>query len=285
MGWTTGESGFDLRWQFFFFPTSCPNRLRFPPSWGGGCCALELKQAGCDAGHLDCVWNMMAHAQKPDFVFRRNGRVHLNWRGRQFSRLLAAEVCTSAVVMVVMLDTPCFEVGWRVLATHSIRQFSLYFPSRASPCAITFQLDSTWVVFVCFRCCRCYSSASATAVYSLPVVFLTLGAEAWTPEFRRPRDARELHLRSALFWDFTEQRKVVGHYRHFGTICFSHLQGSYRPHIEGSCLTPDMGWTVWYETSVRNYILRWVKSQNSSRLLHTAAEAWNHHPHWSVFGP
>jgi hypothetical protein len=35
----------------------------------------------------------MAHAQKPDFVFRRNGRVHLNRQGRQFSRLLAAEVC------------------------------------------------------------------------------------------------------------------------------------------------------------------------------------------------
>ena len=32
----------------------------------------------------------MAHAQKPDLVFRLNGRVHLNrpvW-GRQFSRLL-----------------------------------------------------------------------------------------------------------------------------------------------------------------------------------------------------
>jgi len=29
----------------------------------------------------DCIWNVMAHAQKPDFVFRRNGRVHLNWRG------------------------------------------------------------------------------------------------------------------------------------------------------------------------------------------------------------
>jgi len=24
---------------------------------------------------------MMAHAQKPDFVFLQNGRVHLNWRG------------------------------------------------------------------------------------------------------------------------------------------------------------------------------------------------------------
>jgi hypothetical protein len=82
----------------------------------------------------------MAHAQKPDFVFRRNGRVRLNRQGRQFSRLLAAEVCALAVVL---LDTPCSEVVWRVLATHSIRQFSLHFPSRVSPCAITFQLDST----------------------------------------------------------------------------------------------------------------------------------------------
>ena len=74
---------------------------------------------------LDCVWNVMAHAQKADFVFRRNGRVHLNRRGRQFSRLLAAEACASAVVM---LDTPRSEVVWRVLATHSIRQFPPSFP-------------------------------------------------------------------------------------------------------------------------------------------------------------
>ena len=82
----------------------------------------------------------MAHAQKPDLVFRRNGRVHLNRRGCQFSRLLAAEMCASAVVM---LDTPCPVVVSRVLATHSIRQFPLHFPSRASPGAITFQLEST----------------------------------------------------------------------------------------------------------------------------------------------
>ena len=41
---------------------------------------------------VDCVWNVMAHAQKPDFVFRRNGRVNLNRQGNQFTRLLAAEV-------------------------------------------------------------------------------------------------------------------------------------------------------------------------------------------------
>jgi len=60
--------------------------------------------------------------------------------GRQFNRLLAAEVYASAVVM---LDTPCSEVVWWVLATHSIRQFPFHFPSHASPCVITFQLDST----------------------------------------------------------------------------------------------------------------------------------------------
>ena len=87
------------------------------------------------------AFEMWWHARrKQDFVFRQNGRVHLNRRGRQFSRLLAVEVCASAVLM---LDTPCSEVVWRVLATHSIRQFPLHFPSRASPCAITFQLDST----------------------------------------------------------------------------------------------------------------------------------------------
>ena len=42
-----------------------------------------------------------------------------------------------------MLDTPCSEELWRVLATHSVRQFPLHFPFRASPCTITFQLDST----------------------------------------------------------------------------------------------------------------------------------------------
>jgi len=34
------------------------------------------------------------------------------------------------------------EVVWRVLATRFIRQFHLHFSSCASPCAITFQLDS-----------------------------------------------------------------------------------------------------------------------------------------------
>jgi len=58
---------------------------------------------------LELVQNLMAHAHKPHFIFRLNGRVHLNRRGSQFSRPLAAEVCASALVM---LDTLRSEVAW-----------------------------------------------------------------------------------------------------------------------------------------------------------------------------
>ena len=72
--------------------------------------------------------------------FVRKGPVHLNRPvGVSSVNYCAAEVCASAVVM---MDTPCSEVVWRVLATHCIRQFPLHFPSLASPCAITFQLYS-----------------------------------------------------------------------------------------------------------------------------------------------
>jgi hypothetical protein len=93
------------------FSPKLPDRIYGPPSliykayWGY---FPRIKLS------VHCVWNGMAHAQKPYFVFWWNGRVHLNRQGRQFSRLLAAEVCTSAVVM---LDTPCCEVVWTVLAT------------------------------------------------------------------------------------------------------------------------------------------------------------------------
>jgi len=64
----------------------------------------------------------MAHAQKPDLVFQRNGRVHLNRRGCQFSRLLAVEECGSA-------DISCIDrvptYSGRLLATYSIRIFPL----------------------------------------------------------------------------------------------------------------------------------------------------------------
>ena len=73
----------------------------------------------------------MAHAQKPDFVIPRKGRVHLNRWGRQFSRLLAVEECGSVVVMVVILDRPRSEVMW------NCTDYPLHSPVSASlplPC-------------------------------------------------------------------------------------------------------------------------------------------------------
>jgi hypothetical protein len=122
-------------WQRLFFMPRC-NTIWLPIQIFNNATTFKATPASTNN-----VWIVMIHAQKPDFFFRRNGRVHLYWQGHQFSRLLVAEVCASAVIM---LGTTSSEVVWRVLATHSIRQFPLHYPSSASPCAITFQLDSTY---------------------------------------------------------------------------------------------------------------------------------------------
>ena len=92
---------------------------------------------------VECKRNVMAHAQKPDLVFQRNGRVHLYRRGCQFSRVLAFWECGSA-------ENDCSNTGLTVpsetedcLATHSIRLFPLHFSSLASPCATRFRFHST----------------------------------------------------------------------------------------------------------------------------------------------
>ena len=69
--------------------------------------------------------NTTSHAQKPDFVFpRETDRVHLNLPGVEGASVQSTAGqprCPASAA--VMLDTPCSEVVWRVLATHCIRQF------------------------------------------------------------------------------------------------------------------------------------------------------------------
>ena len=93
---------------------------------------------------VEHVWNAMAHAQKPDLVFQRNGRVHLNRRGSQFSRLPAVGECGSA-------GRPWLDHvprhSARVVATLSNCLFPLHFPFHASPCDVTFRTAPTLPVF------------------------------------------------------------------------------------------------------------------------------------------
>ena len=74
-------------YQRFFCDNGVPRRSRacdiglysYVDRWLAQKC---VNVAWCsDSRLLDWVWNVMAHAQKPDFVFRRNGRVYLNGRG------------------------------------------------------------------------------------------------------------------------------------------------------------------------------------------------------------
>jgi hypothetical protein len=99
---------------------------------------------------VDCVWNVMAHAQKPDFVFRRNGRVHLNRRGRQFSRLLAAELCTSACRVCTARASLCS-------ALHS-----LVSPSLLLPCVTVCHHISTGLYYPLL--CLCFMSSIGFSV-------------------------------------------------------------------------------------------------------------------------
>jgi hypothetical protein len=83
----------------------------------------------------------MAHAQKPDFVFPWNGRVHLNRRGRQFSWLLGSQgvrISGSNAGYTMFRGS----VNGNGCPFHSPVS-PLHFPYRASPCGITIQLDST----------------------------------------------------------------------------------------------------------------------------------------------
>jgi len=82
----------------------------------------------------------MVHMQKPDFVFRRSGRVYLNRRGRQFSRLLAAEVCASAFIVGINAGYTMFRGSVKGTGYPLHSPVS---PPPPLPCVTTFQLEST----------------------------------------------------------------------------------------------------------------------------------------------
>ena len=93
----------------------------------------------------------MAHAQKPDLVFQRNGRVHLNRRGVQFSRLLAADACASAVVMLDRPSSDAVQDCW--LPT----PFA-YFPFTSPPVRLRVPSDSERAIRRATRICRSYTA-------------------------------------------------------------------------------------------------------------------------------
>jgi len=54
--------------------------MRVGPHFGARRCVQDML-CRCWSHCLEASWNVKAHAQKPDFLFPRNRRVHLNRRG------------------------------------------------------------------------------------------------------------------------------------------------------------------------------------------------------------
>ena len=111
-------------------------------------CANCLASLASELQAVDGVWNVMAHPQKTDFVFAtKRTSLFKSGGGRQFSRMLAAEVCSSGLVI---LETPCSEVVWSVLATHCIQQFPPSTPVRRVPSHFNWslQLPFRWILCI-----------------------------------------------------------------------------------------------------------------------------------------
>jgi hypothetical protein len=103
---------------------------------------------------VEYVWNVMTRAENRFRLSTKRTSPFKSARGGgggQFSRLLAGELCTPACRVCTARASLCSAVTWRLLATHSIRQFPLHFSTSASPCAITFQLDSTLFSFLAIK--------------------------------------------------------------------------------------------------------------------------------------
>ena len=88
-------------------------------------------------------WNVMAHGDVWEWKWRGNWR--MEWVASTLHSTSEHATIGSRGVRISGSNAgyTMFRGSVRVQATRSIRQFPLHFPSRASPCAITFQLDST----------------------------------------------------------------------------------------------------------------------------------------------
>jgi len=119
---------------------------------------------------VDCVSNVTAHAQqKPDFVFRLNGRVHLNRRGASVQSTTGGRGVriSGSNAGYTMFRGSVKVTGYPL---HSPVSPSLPPPSRASPCAISLQLES--------NCCHVEYFTSFSlygAAYGWRKPFPTLG--------------------------------------------------------------------------------------------------------------
>jgi hypothetical protein len=91
-----------LYWLYWRRPSNFPRHKNVGDTFSQSCDKQCVRRTwrvparGAKTFPVDCVWNVMAHAQKPDFGFRRNGRAHLNRQGASAQSTTGSRgVCSS----------------------------------------------------------------------------------------------------------------------------------------------------------------------------------------------
>jgi hypothetical protein len=102
----------------------------------------------------------------------------------------------------------------RVLATHTIRQFPLHFPSRASPCAITFRTQYTAVWILTAECTRRTVVLQSFKQTRLQVVHSVTWCTDFTKAFLTFKMSYTLRYRCTYNFKYSS-RKVRGFLRLF----------------------------------------------------------------------
>jgi hypothetical protein len=124
---------------------------------GSAGCRVHLKRDGTRAG------NRFRLSPKRTSPLKSAGASVLSTAGSRYVHISVSDAGYTT-----------FRGSVRVLATHSIRQFPLHFPSRASPCAISFQRHSTKVLPLRFTLFTGQQSAESVGIYIMlngPCIF------------------------------------------------------------------------------------------------------------------
>jgi len=127
---------------------------RFCTEQGQSCCRGQLK---CDDTRAETRFRLSAKRTSP---FKSVGASVQSTAGSRGVRI------TGSNAVYTM-----FRGSVKVLATHSIRQFPLHFPSRASPCALTFQLESTSCISILVLWCYFFTRFSHQSFPGIKHIF------------------------------------------------------------------------------------------------------------------
>jgi len=134
--------------------------LQWPPT--PTCVMFRFSVFRCH-GVLEAIWNVMAHAQKPDFVFRRNVRVHLNRRGA------SVQSTTGSRGVRISGSNAGYTMFWGSVKSTGYPIHSPVCPSLLLPCVTVCYHISTGVYRLCpvrwCPLCRTAKSSSRCSIY------------------------------------------------------------------------------------------------------------------------